>query len=118
MINFTPLNQANNTPQPTNKGSINFTPLNAKTSTNKNGFVTGEPSQIHQSFMQKIGSSIIDPLKGGTQNVKDVAIGAGGKDFDLPSDGRCRRLNFLDKGLNNNWRFGIDDYRKTLTARQ
>ena len=31
----------------------------------------------------------------------DVAIRTGGDDFDLPPDGRSRRLHFCDKGLGN-----------------
>src|ERR1700730_15093947 len=48
----------------------------------------------------------------------DVTIGAGGEDLDPQPNGRSRRLNFLDKGLNNSWRLGIDNHCKPPGCRQ
>ena len=36
-----------------------------------------EPTHVKQSFMQKLGSAVIDPLKGGVQNVKSIGQGIG-----------------------------------------
>ena len=48
----------------------------------------------------------------------DVAICAGGDDFDLPPDRRSRRLQFRDKGLGNKRIVGIDERGKARGSRQ
>jgi hypothetical protein len=45
-------------------------------------------------------------------------IRAGGDDFDLPPDGRSRRLYFCNKGLGNRRIVGIDEHGKARGSRQ
>ena len=48
----------------------------------------------------------------------DVALRAGGDDFDLPSDGRTRRLHFCDEGLSDKRVVGVDECSKACGFRQ
>src|SRR3954469_24698128 len=47
----------------------------------------------------------------------DAAIRAGGEDFDLPSDGRSRRLHFCDEGLSDKRIVGVDERGKARLVR-
>jgi hypothetical protein len=44
----------------------------------------------------------------------DLATGACGKDFDLPPDGRSRRLRVRSHGCSSTWNAGVDEHGKTI----
>jgi hypothetical protein len=47
----------------------------------------------------------------------DLAIGAGGKNFDLPPNGRSRRLRVRGHGCGSTWNIGIDEHGKARGRR-